>query len=112
MSYICQMMNCASTPALSCGTFIYVTFFKILPQEIQSESQRETKKEKEDADDKRLVCWNCHLRLIKIFAVMMGLVVMIIMMTFVGHGHGHNHGHNHTNHGHEHGHEHGHKLNH
>ena len=89
--------------SLSCGAFLYVTFFEILPREIQSGPNLDLPREN-SSEDKRLILWNRYLRLIKVFAVLIGFVIMAIMMRFIDHGHDHHHEahHNHTDHHHAH----------
>ena len=71
--------------ALACGTFFYVTFFEILPKEINDddEEDKEVKGVQRGGSGSRWSGWN---RLTKILSIMVGFVCVALMVKFIGNG--------------------------
>jgi len=72
--------------ALACGTFFYVTFFEILPKEINDGQEGEENKEKGVRRGYYGSRWSGWNRLLKISSILVGFVCVALMVKFIGNG--------------------------
>jgi len=75
--------------ALACGTFFYVTFFEILPNELDRPAEAPRGEEEKNGGRKRPWRW---MRLFKASAIILGFILFALMEKFSGHHHHHEHG--------------------
>ena len=79
--------------ALACGTFFYVTFFEILPKEINDEDEDEEGEEDNEEEEgnggrggNHGCRWSGWNRLTKILSIIIGFVCVALMIKFIGNG--------------------------